>query len=264
MTKDAPLLAAPDESVPIPAPASIGLDDLREVVRLALADLRAAPSYGFGFGLFYAVAGWLLLAALLNQDYGALVVPALSGFLLFGPFAALGLYEVSRRREAGEAQDARGVLLAFRRHGGGQIALFGLFLAFVTVLWLKSAAFLYAFQFGLEPLSFVDLVVLSMTTRSGFVFLLFGHFIGAGFATFVFATSVVSLPLLLDRDVDVVSATIASVGAVLANPLPMLAWGVFVAALMLGSAITGLLGLVVALPLLGHATWHLSRKLLPD
>jgi uncharacterized membrane protein len=263
MTKDVPLLAVPD-AVPIPVPARIGWTDLRDALRLGWADLRASPGYALGFGLFYAAAGWLLLAALLDQDYGALVVPALSGFLLFGPFAALGLYEISRRREAGEPIRPAGVLFAFRRHGGGQIALFGLFLAFVTVLWLKAAAFLYAFQFGLEPLSFHDLIVVSLTSWGGFVFLLAGHVIGAGFAALVFATSVVSLPLLLDRDFDAVSAAIASVRAVLANPGPMIAWGVVVAALMLASAATGLLGLIVALPLLGYATWHLYRRLLPD
>lgn len=264
MAKDYPLLALPAGQVEMPLAVPIGFGDLRAALRNGWADLRAAPAYGLGFGLFYALAGWALIAALLRQDYGALVVPALAGFLLFGPFAALGLYEVSRRREAGLALSPGPVLLAFRRHGGTQIALFGLYLVFVTLLWLKAAAFLYAIEFGLEPLSFGDLLVTVLTTWEGWRFALLGHAVGAVFAGLVFATSLCALPLLLARDLDVVTATIASLRAVWLNPRPMLAWGLLVAGLMLAAAATGLLGLVVVLPLVGHATWHLHRRILPQ
>lgn len=263
MPRNVPLLAMPSGLVETPRVAEVSLGDLKQALRNGWADLRAAPVLGLGFGVFYALAGWVLLAALLREDYGALVVPALSGFLLFGPFAALGLYEVSRRRETGEPLHATAVLLAFRRHGGTQIALFGLFLIFVTLIWLKAASFLYAIEFGLEPLSFGDMVWTVLTTWQGWRFAIVGHAVGAVFAGLVFATSLCALPLLLDRDLDVVTATIASVRAVRLNIVPMLAWGVLVAGLMLACAATGLLGLIVVLPLLGHATWHLHRRLLP-
>ena len=263
MTRNVPLLAVPSGQVEMPAVAEVSLQDLKAALRAGWSDLRAAPRFGLGFGAFYVIAGWVLVAALLREDYGALVVPAMSGFLLFGPFAALGLYEVSRRRETGEPLSARPILLAFRRHGGTQIALFGLFLTFVTLIWLKAAAFLYAIEFGLEPLSFGDLVWTVLTTWQGWRFAIIGHVVGAVFAGLVFATSLCALPLLLDRDLDVVTATIASVRAVRRNLGPMLAWGVLIAGFMLASAATGLLGLIVALPLLGHATWHLHRRLLP-
>lgn len=263
MAKNIPLLAMPSGQVEVPAVARLTADDLRIALRDGWNDLRAAPGFGLGFGLFYAGAGWLLIAALLREDYGALVVPALSGFLLFGPFAALGLYEISRRREAGLPLRLAPVALAFRRHGGTQIALFGLFLVFVTLIWLKAAAFLYAIEFGLDPLSFRDLLWAVLTTWEGWRFALIGHAVGAVFAVLVFATSLCALPLLLDRDLDVVTATVASVRAVRQNLRLMLVWGLLIAGLMLASAATGLLGLVVALPLLGHATWHLHRRLLP-
>ncbi|WP_341992115.1 DUF2189 domain-containing protein [Azorhizobium sp. AG788] len=260
---DAPFLALPEGYVPVPAFRTLTWHDLTVALRAGVADFRAAPLYGLAFGAVYVVLGFggLALALALNWDY--LIFPALSGFLLFGPFAALGLYQISRCRMRGQAFRPMDIFLGAVRGGGLQMALFGFFLMFATIVWLKAATLIYALFFGLTPMPLSHLLEAVFTTAHGLRFAATGILAGAACASAVFATSVLAVPLLLDRDVDVVTAIVASIQAVRANGAVMLAWGLLVAVLIGGSVTLGLLGLLVTLPVVGHATWHLYIRALP-
>lgn len=243
---------------------ALKVTDILEALRLGWSDFKMHARIGLAFGGFYAVAGLLLTALALWAGYGFLVFPLLMGFLLIGPVAALGVYEISRRRETGEPMHLPSIALAFRRHGGGQIALFGLTLVFVTVMWVKAATFIYAFYFGLEPLGVRDVVHRVLTSATGFQFALVGNAVGAVLAAFVFSLSVFSLPMLLDRDVDLVSAILFSLRTVSQNRQAMMLWAMIIAGLTLASFATGLVGLTVVLPVIGHASWRLYRRVLPS
>ena len=164
---DAHWLPLPEDYAPAPVARRVGMDDLWVSLRSGLADYNKHMAYGLGFGLFYVVFGAVVVAACLAFDWGHLLFPALSGFLLFGPFAALGLYEISRRRQDGESESIGAAIVAFRRHGGTQIALFGLFLVIGTLAWLKVATLIYALFYGLAPVAFDTLIINVLTTAEG-------------------------------------------------------------------------------------------------
>ena len=245
---------------PVPVARELTMDDLSAALSDAAADFRAAPFYGLAFGGFYTLIGAGALATCIAFGWTHLIVPVISGFLLFGPFAALGLYQVSRMRAAGQPLTPARVFLAFREHGGGQIALFGLVLLCLTILWMQIAAFLYALFFGLSPMPVGTLLASVFTTWNGAEFALLGTLVGAVCALTVFATSVFGMPMLLDARVDVATALIASVATVRANARVMFAWAVMVALLIGCALVFGLVGLVVVLPLVGHGTWHLYAR----
>ncbi|MCF4164774.1 DUF2189 domain-containing protein [Zavarzinia compransoris] len=255
-------LPVPEEFAPMPVARRVTMDDLWASIRAGLADYNKHMAYGLGFGLFYVVFGAAVVATCLAYDWGHLIFPALSGFLLFGPFAALGLYEISRRRQDGESETVKAAILAFRRHGGTQIALFGLFLVIATLAWLKVATLIYALFFGLAPVAFDSLIVNVLTTGEGFRFALTGVIAGAVIAGTIFAASVFAVPMLLDRDVDVVTAVVASLMAVRDNFRVMAVWGLVVAGLTALGIMAGFIGLTIVLPVLGHATWHLYARVL--
>ena len=255
-------LPLPEGYAPLRVARRIGLADLLAVLRLGLADYSRHWRYGFAFGMVYVVAGSLLIGGSLALGWGHAIFPALSGFLLFGPFAALGLYEISRRREAGQGIARRDVFLAFRRHGGTQIALLGLGLVIATLFWFKAATLIYALYFGLSPIGLTELLMRALTTEEGLRFAVTGIAVGAVFAGAIFAGTVFAVPMLLDRDIDVLIALATSIKAVRDNAAVMLAWGALVSALMALGLLAGLIGLAVVLPILGHATWHLYARVL--
>jgi uncharacterized membrane protein len=257
------LLPIPEGHIAVPEARRIGFADLSAALDAGAADFRAALGYGLLFGAVYAGLGAGGIALCLWLGWVHLIFPALSGFLLFGPFAALGLYEISRRRAAGQGFGPRDIFLAFRPHGAGQIALYGFFLLLLVNAWLEIASFIYALFYADTPQSFLMLVKAIVTTPRGFAFALTGMTVGAVLAAFAFATSVFAVPMLLDRDVDIVTAILTSVAAVRRNLPTMTAWALIVCSLMAGGMALGLVGLLVALPLIGHATWHLYRRALP-
>lgn len=236
--------------------------DVLECLHLGWRDFRSTWGYGTGFAAFYAVWGAVLITGLAILGMQFLIFPVIAGFLLLGPLVVVGLYEISRRIESGEPLELRGILLSFARHGSAQLLLFGALLVFIMIAWLKAAVIIYAFAFGLHPLGLGDLLTRGMSQPGAAIFLIVGNLIGAALAALVFAISVVGVPYLLDRDVDFITAALTSLKATWANRWPLLLWALLLGAGALGSFAIGLLGLLLFMPVAGHTTWHLYRRLL--
>ncbi|MCL5776590.1 DUF2189 domain-containing protein [Limibaculum sp. FT325] len=239
-------------------------DDLRAALAAGWADFRAAPWLGIMVGAIYALGGWLLIAVIEARDYRGLTFPVIAGFALVGPFFATILYEISRRREYGlpfRVSDAAAMVRATARR---QIMFLGFVLMFWLAVWSRIGVMLFALHFSAQPDRFVELMGQFLTTSHGISFLIVGHAFGAFFAAVAFAISVVAFPFLLDRDADVITAIVTSFKTVLASPVVMLGWGVFIGAVLAAASLPGFLGLIVALPVLGHASWHLYRRLVED
>lgn len=259
-------LRAPAETrdAPLPAVRRIEIGDLWDALARGLGDLAAYRSDVIFLCVIYPLAGVLL--AWLAFDYAMLplLFPLASGFALLGPVAAVGLYEISRRREQGDDiswGDAFGVV---RAPAFGPILVLGLVLLLIFLLWLAAAYAIYQVTLGPEPpVSIGSFVRDVFTTGAGWAMIIIGVGVGALFAFVVLTISVVSFPLLLDRDVGLYAAVATSVCAVLANPGPMIVWGLIVAAGLVIGSIPALLGLIFVMPVLGHATWHLYRKVVP-
>ncbi len=242
---------------------AITIGDLLDSLRSGLADFAAHPVYGLFFGLFYAVAGMAIIGFALSQGYYVLVLPLIMGFALIGPFVALGLYEVSRRRETAQPLSFPIVLGVMRRHSGRQIMMLGFVLMVLLLFWVRGALFIYALNFGLRPVNLLTMSQQLVFTSAGLTFLLTGAVVGALFALAAFSLSVFSFPHLLAKEQDFMSAILISIRGVLLNFPVMMVWGAIVGVLLLLAAMPFFLGLAIILPVLGHATWHLYRKVVP-
>ncbi len=239
----------------------IDLDDLMEALGAGIRDFRAAPLYGLFFGAVYALGGWLILALLWAFELPFFAYPLAMGFALVAPFFASGLYEVSRRLSAGEALSWSGVLGCIFGPDKRDLKWMALVTGFALVLWMDIAAILFFGFLGFQDYnaSFIrDL----FTTPSGLLFLLIGNVAGALIAATVFSITVISFPMLFDRDVDFVTAMVTSVKAVKKNPKTMLIWAIIIALLLGICLLSALAGLIIVLPVLGHATWHLYRRVI--
>jgi uncharacterized membrane protein len=224
-------------------------------------DLRAASPVSLAYGVLFALAGYAITFGLWWADLVYLVLPMVCGFLIVGPLLAVGLYEVSRRLELGEPVSLAATVTAWQRNGG-QIALMGIVLLLLLFAWIRLAALLFMLFFGLEPPSFAGLFAETFLNPDALPFLIVGTATGAVLAAFAFAISATSIPFLLDRpDSNVVSAITTSLAAVKENPGPMLFWAVLVVGFAGAGLITLYLGLVLTLPLIGHASWHAYRDL---
>jgi uncharacterized membrane protein len=226
-------------------------------------DLRRSPGVSLQWGLLCVLAGYALLAALLWFNLFVMVLPIVAGFVLVAPILGVGLYEVSRRREAGEppVNSAPASARAALRRSGARIGFMGFILGFFFLAWMRIATLLYALFFGTEPVvmsEFLHRIVLSNTNLA---FLAVGTAIGAVLALSVFAVAAVSIPMLLDRDVNVVVAVVTSVEAVRQNPLPMLLWAALIVLFTGAGILCGLVGLAITHPLVAYATWHAYRDL---
>jgi uncharacterized membrane protein len=249
---------------PLPAVRWISLADLREVLARGLADFAAYRTDVIFLCIIYPVVGVVLASLAFGYGMLPLLFPLASGFALIGPVAAVGLYEMSRRREQGVDitwADAFGVV---RAPAFGAILVLGLVLLAIFLLWLAAAYGIYLVTLGPEPpASFGAFVRDVFTTGAGWALIIVGVGVGLLFAVLVLTISVVSFPMLLDRDVGLYTAVATSLRAVLANPVPMAVWGLIVAAGLVIGSIPLFLGLIIVMPVLGHATWHLYRKVVP-
>ena len=249
-----------------PIVRTIGLRDIKNALAEGIADFSAMPSHAVFLCLIYPIVGVLLARLTLGYEVLPLLFPLAAGFTLLGPFAAIGLYELSRRREQGldaSWQDAFDVL---RSPSRGAIAALGLLLLTIFAIWIAVAQTIYVAYFGYEPAAsiphFLDQV---FTTPAGRMLMIVGNLVGFLFALGVLTISVISFPLLLDRDVGAVEAVLTSVRVVARNPLMMAIWGLIVAGLLLIGSLPLFFGLAVVVPVLGHSTWHLYRKVVePD
>jgi len=248
----------------VPAVRRITAADLKAVLRQGFEDFGAYRTDVIFLCLLYPIVGLILARMIWGYGMVPLLFPLASGFALIAPFFAVGLYEMSRRREAGRNNgwaDAFGVATS---PALGSIMALGLLLLALFVLWLGAAHIIWLLTLGPEPpVSLQAFAQDVLTTRAGWTMAIVGVAVGFVFALAVLVLSVVSFPLLLDRDVGVGPAIATSVKVVRENPGPMALWGVIIAVSLLLGSIPLLLGLAVVFPVLGHATWHLYRKVLP-
>lgn len=246
----------------VPEINTVRFSDLTASLRAGWHDLRHAPLYGFGFSLVYVLGGLLIVWALTAKGQLGWTLPASAGFPILGPFIACGFYEISRRLAAGEALDWRGIAGVIFRQKDRQIPSMAAVIVIFFLFWNFLAHMIFALFLGTATLTNVTSSLETFTTGSGAMMLLVGSGVGAVFATLLFSLTVVSLPLLLDREVDFVTAMLTSFALVQANPVVMLAWGVLIAVALFAAMLPWFLGLFIVLPLFGHATWHLYRRAL--
>lgn len=238
----------------------ISTEDISAALSAGLRDFQATFQYGLFFGLFYAMGGWVMIWFLTGLDLPYLVYPLASGFALIAPFVAAGIYEVSRRKEEGEPLEWSGVLGAIFSKRGKELRWMAIVTGFAFIIWIDIAIFLYVIFFGLQEINISDLLSVVIGTPQGALFLAVGNVIGAILGLSVFALTAVAFPMLLHKDVDFVTGMITSVQAVLKNPKTMISWAAFIALMLAVSLASFFVGMVVILPLLGHATWHLYRR----
>ena len=226
-----------------------------------MEDFGACRTDVIALCVFYPVIGALLAWFAFDRNLVPLLFPVISGFALLGPVAGVGLYEMSRRREIGEEPSWAHAFAVVRHPSFAAIAVLGLMLGGVFVVWMLTAHGIYYATLGPElPASLGAFLRDTFTTGAGWAMIIVGCAVGSLFAALVLAISVVSFPLLLDRDVGLPVAVITSLRVTAANPVPIAVWGLIVAAGLVIGSIPFFLGLIVVLPVLGHATWHLYRR----
>ena len=244
-----------------PVVRRVSVMDVVEALGKGLRDFQALPVFGLALGGLYAAGGILIVLCVTALGMSYLAYPLAAGFALVGPFVAIGLYEVSRRRERGETVRWSDLWHIVRSRS--EIAWMAFVTLFIFIMWMYQVRFLTALFLGLNA-SFSSLqqfLTQVLTTPEGLVFLLVGNIIGAALAAILFSLTVVSFPILLERDLDFVTAMITSVRSVAMSPVPMLGWAAVITVLLMISALPFFLGLIVVLPVLGHTTWHLYRRI---
>jgi uncharacterized membrane protein len=248
-------------SAAVPEVLSLDRGDLRHALGAGWQDFLANPLYGAFFAMVYVVGGWLLTYAFTAQGQVWWTLPAAAGFPILAPFAACGLYEISRRREAGQPFAFGDILGAVFRQKDRQIPSMAAVIVVFFLFWNFLAHTIFALFLGKSTMTNVSSSLGVFLTPEGMMMLAFGTAVGAVFATLLYALTVVSLPMLLDdREVDFVTAMLTSMALVRENPVVMLGWGGFIAVLLFVGMLPGFLGLFVVLPVLGHASWHLYRR----
>jgi uncharacterized membrane protein len=246
----------------VPVVRKINFADLKDALAKGIDDFLAAPTQLIFLAIIYPIVGLFLARLTFGYQVLPLLFPLAAGYALIGPFAAIGLYEMSRQREQGREvswTDAFGVL---RCPSLDAIAAVGFVLMVVFVIWLATALWLYDTLFGSAPPDSIGQFLSEvLTTTRGWVLIIAGHALGFLFAVVALTVGVVSFPLLVDRDIGAVVALQTSVRAVLANPLVMAVWGLIVGVSLAIGSLPFFIGLAVVMPVLAHATWHLYRKL---
>ena len=242
----------------------IDVADLKDALAKGFDDFKEMPTHAVFLIAIYPIIGLLIGMAIMGGRLVPLLFPLAAGFALVGPVAAIGLYELSRRREEGLPLSWKHAFDVLRSHSSVSIAELCLVLGAVFIGWLVVAQAIYTLTMGGEidviPASITDFARQVLTTRAGWTMIIVGNLVGLCFAIIALMISVVSFPLLIDRDVGMPTAIQTSIRAVLANPRTMAIWGLIVAVSLFLGSIPLFVGLAVVLPVLGHATWHLYRK----
>jgi len=246
-----------------PVVRRISTSDLYYALARGYDDFAAFPSHAVFLCVIYPLVGILLIGLTLGNSLSLLPLafPIAAGFALVGPVAAVGLYELSRRREAGLDSSPSHAFDVLHSPSLGAIIALGVLLMAIFLIWLVVAYALYSVIFGYSaPASIEQFITDLLTTPPGWTLIIVGWGIGFLFAALVLSISAISFPLLLDRDVGAAVAMHTSLRVMAANPLPMALWGLIVAALLVIGSIPFFVGLTVVMPVLGHATWHLYRR----
>ncbi|RYX88255.1 MAG: DUF2189 domain-containing protein [Bradyrhizobiaceae bacterium] len=261
-TSSASHMARADALDTSPLVQTITLSDLGDALRLGWEDFKAVPSHAIMLCVIYPVIGVVLARMVLGYAILPLLFPLAAGFALLGPFAAIGLYELSRRRETGENASAWHALDITRSPSFGAMLALGLALLVLFLTWIATAQAIYVSTFGNTPAAEIPgFLSQVLTTPQGWQLIVLGCGAGLLFALVALGVSAVSFPLMLDRHASVMDAVTTSLRVVARNPAPMAAWGCIVAALLVAGSLPFFVGLAVVIPLLGHSSWHLYRKL---
>lgn len=248
-------------ATPLPRIRGLHLSDIGDALRKGWDDFSAVPSHGLMLCVVYPVIG--LVAARLVLGYAVLPIlfPLAAGFALVGPFAAIGLYELSRRRERGEHATVSAALHALRRPGIGPILGLGAMLLVLFLIWIAVAQSIYVSTFGHAAAAGIpDFVGRVLTTDAGWQLIVVGCGVGFLFALVALAFTVVAFPLMLDRRVGIAEAMLTSLRVSMRNPLVVAAWGLTIVVLLIIGTVPFFAGLIVVVPLLGHASWHFYRR----
>ncbi len=245
----------------LPSVNVIRFADVREALGAGWQDFKQAPALGLFFGGFYAIGGLAIWAGLMVYNMPWMIIPLAIGFPLLGPFVAVGTYEVSRRLLAGKPLVWREIFFLILGQRERQLGWMAFVVLFIFWIWVYQIRLVMALFLGFKSYATLgDFVVQVTTTPEGLGFLAVGSLIGALISFSLFADTVVSMPLLMAKDIDFVSAIIVSFKTVRANFFPMLGFAIIVGALTLLAMLPAFLGLLVVLPVLGHATWHLYTR----
>ena len=255
------VLTGAGESPAYPVVRKIGFADLKDAVAKGIDDFWAVPTHVIFLAIIYPIVGLFLARMTFGLGVMPLLFPLAAGYALIGPFAAIGLYEMSRQREQGVDVTWKHAFGVLRCPSLDSIAALGMVLMIVFLIWLVVAEALVQSLLGYgSPESVRRFVNDVFTTSAGWTLIIAGNGIGFLFAVFALTIGVVSFPLLLDRDVGAIVAAQTSVRAVLRNPLMMAVWGLFVAVALVIGSLPFFVGLAVVMPVLAHSSWHLYRK----
>lgn len=251
-------MATQSPLAPVTVTRGLTVQDLQASLGAGWRDFMAHPQYGLFFAAFYALGGVVLYFALVSIGRAWWLIPILGGFPLLAPFAAAGLYEVSRRRELGLTMGWGGILTALKGRGDEQLILMGIIGFVAFSFWMIIAHGIFAIFMGVSGFSQHSIEMLF--TPQALMMLAVGSAVGAVFAAVMFAVTLTSLPMLVDKEVDFITAIIVSLGVVRCNKRVLFLWAVMIAVILVAAMVPMFVGLFAALPVLGHATWHLYRR----